>query len=230
LGEKVSENDAQAPDTAAVRQIAEEPKGPPARVAAVDVLTEEYKVLRAEIGRYQDHQNQVMNFSFLVLTGILAYVGTLLNLKDDGFTSERVLVLLYIPLVFVVLASLYSDRTVRIIRLADYLTNYLRPKVSSLVGIKIWQWEIYKRHASPMNKRLAYVFDKLRWAVFILPTLGCLAFYFGAGGSLKSWPSYVGVVVSLLCLAGTIFVMFVAEETSGVEHRPPDDLDLIDPT
>jgi hypothetical protein len=204
------------------------PEGSLAQKAA-EILAEEYRVLRAEIGRYQDHQSQIMNFSFLVLTGALAYVGALINTPNAHVAAYRAVILLYLPMVFAVLAALYSDRSIRILRMADYLTNYLRPKVSALMHVKVWQWEVYKSTSSPVNRRLAYTLDKIRWSVFILPVLGCVVLYASLDQPAHGWPGYVGLGVSAFSLCAIVFVMLVAEETFGVAYRPTQSLDLVDP-
>ncbi|MFF4577618.1 hypothetical protein ACFY15_04315 [Streptomyces sp. NPDC001373] len=190
-------------------------------------LIAEYEVLREEIGRYQDHQKQIMNFAFMVSAAMAALAQPLFN--DSGPKAENIRsVLLYFPPLFAMLAGLYSDRTIRILRLAGYINNHLRRKLASLVSMHVWQWEVYKGSRARGGHPFAYTLDKVRWLVFVLPGVGSAGLYFWLGGNLAGWRSRFGLAVSVLGVAAAVLIMFLAEETKGVGTLDEPDLDALD--
>lgn len=193
-------------------------------------LIAEYEVLREEIGRYQDHQKQIMNFAFIVLAATLALTQPLFSeSSESGESGEGSrAILLYFPVVFAMLSGLYSDRTIRILRLAGYINNHLRRKLSSLLSFHVWQWEVYKRSRPPGSHPFAYALDKIRWLVFVVPGAGSTGLYFWLGGDLESWRARCGLVVSALSILASVLVMFLAEETKGVATRDEPSLDALD--
>jgi hypothetical protein len=197
-------------------------------IAATSALVAEYQVLRGEIGRYQDHQKQIINFAFVVVGGMLAFAGTMRGGGAFDLNPKGSIVLLYMPPIFALLAGLYSDRTVRILRLADYINNHLRRKMSSVLDLMVWQWEVYKRAASPISPRLAYGLDKVRWLTFVFPMFAAVALYFAVTSGPITLAAYFGMGTSLLFLVATMVIMFVAEETYGVANREAANLDEID--
>src|SRR5947199_6999089 len=86
-------------------------------VGVASVLNAEYDVMRGEIGRYQDHHKQIMNFTFVIMAAMFALVGGALG--SDKVNPDKVSPLLFaFPPVYLLLACLYSDRTLRILQLA----------------------------------------------------------------------------------------------------------------
>jgi hypothetical protein len=190
-------------------------------------LIAEYEVLREEIGRYQDHQKQIMNFAFIVVAATLALAQPLFSDSSESGEGSRA-ILLYFPVIFAMLSGLYSDRTIRILRLAGYINNHLRRKLSSLLSFHVWQWEVYKRSRPPGSHPFAYALDKIRWLVFVLPGAGSTGLYFWLGGDLESWRARCGLVVSALSILASVLVMFLAEETKGVATQDEPSLDALD--
>ena len=190
----------------------------------VSVLIAEYNVLRGEIDVYHHHQKEIMNFVFLVLTAMFGIVGAGLALKPEQLPSIAFIFLLF-PFVYTLLSFLYADRTIRIIRIADYMHNYLRKKVDEITGEHVWQWEIYKRHTTIFSRRLALVLDKARWLVFLLPSILSICIFFFFVHSPKQ-PYQIALISAdsiaiLLCLV----VMFITEETTGIKDKQRVDLD-----
>ncbi|MFD4737714.1 hypothetical protein ACFWNR_15700 [Streptomyces virginiae] len=214
------------------RSPAPVPAAPAGRPAAEleligSALIAEYEVLREEIGRYQDHQKQIMNFAFMVSAAMIALAQPLFS--DTGPKGDDVRsILLYFSPLFAMLAGLYSDRTIRILRLAGYINNHLRRKLSSLVSMHLWQWEVYKTSRVRGGHPFAYALDKIRWLVFILPGAGSVGLYFWLGGNLSGARSWFGLGVSALGLAAAVLIMFLAEETKGVATLDETDLDTLD--
>ncbi|MGD0880119.1 MAG: hypothetical protein ABSB09_00935 [Acidimicrobiales bacterium] len=181
----------------------------------------EYAALRAEIGRYQDHQKQVMNFVVLVVGGSLALVvPVLLKTYTD---RQRVLdILLIVPVFCCLLCLIYYDRTVRIIRLAHYLATVVNCRASMLSGIpNVWSWETYKRETTIVSRRLALWVDRVRWLMFLLPACAFPFLFFTFGGKLKNNGSaLVFLIVDVCVLLGTVIIVFKVEETQGVVGDP----------
>ncbi|MGI5225715.1 hypothetical protein [Actinoallomurus sp. CA-142502] len=186
----------------------------------------EYNVLRGEIGRYQDHQTQIINFAFVLGAAIIAFTRGLYgkSLKND----EALSILLYVPAMYALLSCLFADRAVRIVRLADYIDNHLRRKFSLLLGTGIWQWEVYKR-LRPRPQKYAFALDKSRWLVFFIPAIGSVGLYFWSGGGLETWRSWSGLAISVVSLLVCLGAMLAAEETRGAAMRNDPDLDAYDP-
>src|SRR5579864_7605025 len=89
-----------------------------------DMVVAEYQTLRAEIGRLQDHQQQILNFGFLALAAVVAGFGSALAGPQHTSLAQALqdyhLLLLVIPLVYLFLAALFAERTIRIMRVGDY--------------------------------------------------------------------------------------------------------------
>lgn len=191
------------------------------------VLIAEYTILRGEIDLYHHHQKEIMNFVFLVLTAMFGIIGVGIGLNPKQLTSIAFIFLLF-PFVYTLLSFLYADRTIRIIRIADYLHNYLRRKVDEVTGERMWQWEIYKRHTTVFNRRLALVLDRVRWLVFVLPSIiSILIFFFFIPNPTQVYHISLIIGDAVAILLGFI-VMFITEETTGIRGRGRVDLDAFD--
>ena len=182
------------------------------------IVNAEYTALRDEIGRYQDHQRQLANAVFLVIGGSLTLLGpvTAKVAGDDNAAVAGPILLLFTPPLYCLLAFLYADRAVRIIRLAHYIHNHLRPVASSIAGIEVWSWEKYKNETRVVSRRIAYLLDKMRWMVFIAPLIATTLFaIFKLGhGSLEY--QIVAAVDGAISCAGAVGAAILTEETSGV--------------
>ena len=188
------------------------------------VLIAEYNVLRGEIDVYHHHQKEIMNFAFLVLTAMFGIVGAGLALKSEQLPSIAFIFLLF-PFVYTLLSFLYSDRTIRIIRIADYLHNYLRRKIDEVTGEHVWQWEIYKKHTTIFSRRLALVLDKTRWLVFLLPSLLSICIFFFFVPCPKQLYQITLIIIDGITILMCFAVMFITEETTGIEDKQRVDLD-----
>lgn len=194
--------------------------------AIVNVFNAEYKVLRAEIALYHNHQKQTINFVFLVMAAMFGVIGGILAIEDGDFVASIACVFLLFPIVYMFLSLLYADRTLRIIRIADYIHNYLRNKVNMVTGEQVWQWEIYKRRTKIFSRALALFLDRARWAAFLLPSILALVlfFLFDETGINKTH-EYALIVIDGLALITSAAVIFITEETTGIELKPTGDLD-----
>lgn len=190
----------------------------------ISVFIAEYNVLRGEIDVYHHHQKEIMNFVFLVLTAMFAIVGASLALESKQLPSIAFIFLLF-PFVYTLLSFLYADRTIRIIRIADYLHNYLRRKVDEITGEYVWQWEIYKRHTTIFSRRLALVLDKTRWLVFLLPSAISIFIFFSFAPSPIPLHQIALILWDIIAIFVCFAVMFITEETTGIKDKQRVDLD-----
>jgi len=190
------------------------------------VLAMEYESLRREIDIYHEHQKEFMNFNILLTIGMLSLVGAFLALPP-GRSSNLNFTFLLFPLIFTLLSLFYTDRTVRIVRIADYLHNYLRPKVNLFTGQKILQWELYKCHTRIFHRGFTLLLDRARWLTFIFPstvavTIFCIM-------NTNPWTSLEIVLISIDAIAIfiSLVVMFMTEETTGIHSISPINLDTL---
>jgi hypothetical protein len=190
------------------------------------VLMSEYESLRREIDIYHEHQKEFMNFNIILTIGMLSLLGAFLTLPPGRSSSLNFTFLLF-PIIFMLLSLFYTDRTVRIIRIADYLHNYLRPKANLFTGQKILQWELYKRHTRIFHRGFTLFLDRARWMTFIFPSI--LAVVVFCILKITSWTSLEIVLISLdaIAIATSFAVMFMTEETSGILSASAIDLDTM---
>ncbi len=160
-----------------IRSITEE--GP---THGSDLLTAmvvaEYQTLRVEIGRFQDHQQQTLNFGFLVLAAIVAGLGSVLAGSAHPLVQvlrDYHLVFLVVPLIFLFLGALFAERTIRIMRVGDYLDREVRQLVKEVLNKDVLRWEDHRRSPRLFAKRvfrvisLGRLLDIVRWVGFIGP-------------------------------------------------------------
>src|SRR5438552_185425 len=76
-------------------------------VGVASVLTAEYGALRQEIGRYQDHHHQLMNFAFLVIGAMFGIVAAAPGSGKVDQLRDIAAVFLFFPYLYAVLAVLY---------------------------------------------------------------------------------------------------------------------------
>jgi len=190
----------------------------------VSVLIAEYNVLRGEIDVYHHHQNEIINFVFLVLTAMFGIVGAGIALNPEQLKSMA-FIFLFFPFVYTLLSSLYADRMIRIIRIADYLHNYLRKKVDEVTGEHVWQWETYKGHTNIFSRRLVLSFDRGRWLVFLLPSIISICIFFFLVPSPEQVYQIALIIGDIIAIVLCLAVMFIVEETTGITNKPRVDLD-----
>ena len=136
-------------------------------------------------------------------------------------------ILVFAPIFHLLLSCIYTDKTVRVIRLASYIHDELRLRVIEKTGYNnLWNWEIYKSNFFEkkvlfLQKILLILLDKSRWAIFTLPIIFSLLFYVQAHNVLDtltdtpiSWVS-IGFFCNVFCLLGTVVSMFAVEENKN---------------
>jgi hypothetical protein len=74
-------------------------------------VTAEYNQMRAEIGRCQDHQKDLMNFAFVGLGAMFAFIGIIANRPSND--RQFALLLLLVPILYALLAFACADRARR---------------------------------------------------------------------------------------------------------------------
>lgn len=179
----------------------------------LQIFLAEYNALRREIELLIEHQKDIMNFSILTIVAMVGLAGVLIEANE---MHEFSYIYLAFPLIFLSLALLYADKTVRILRAADYIHNYLRKRIIDKYGEeKLLKWEHYKSHESSYSKGFARILDKARWIIFILPSaisIGLFIHYYGT----------VNLCYILLytILIAVIYVLFIRlDETGPIKDR-----------
>jgi hypothetical protein len=190
------------------------------------VLMAEYEALRREIDIYHEHQKEFMNFNLALTVGMFSLLGGFLALPPSERPVNLYFVFLLFPLVFCLLSLFYTDRTVRIIRIADYLHNYFRPKVNLFTSQNVLQWELYKQKTRIFHRGLTLFLDRARWLTFIFPSLLAAIIFFSLHGIIISMPvEIVLIAVDSAAFCLSFLVIFVTEETSGVANSAQVNLD-----
>lgn len=182
-----------------------------------EAILTEYNVLRNEIDSYHHHQNEIVNFLIAIIVGVFGIIG--IQDVNGNFIEKLDLVFLLLPVICMILACLYTDRTIRIIRIADYLHNYVRPQTNQIVQGNTFQWEIYKRKTKIFNKRITFVLDKIRWAIFFVPSVVSIILFLYHAKSPLSHFQIALLVLAGVCTLAQFIVMFIVEETKGIQDR-----------
>lgn len=193
----------------------------------LQILIAEYEALRREIELLIEHQKEIMHFSILGFAAMIGLLGVLGNNKN--FQNLSYVYLLF-PWFFLLLTLLYADKTVRILRAADYIHNYLRKNTVELSGMNekyFWQWELYKSR-SKFKKELALALDRSRWLIFIFPIFLSFALIFilcdnmDETTALFQLINFYGVMISIFVI--TLWVILPLEETKPIGNRKTEDL------
>ena len=196
-------------------------------ISLSDIIIAEYTALRNEIDIYHEHQRELINYSLILLAGAFGSILPLLTSRNSQ--GVAFVILLISPLVSL-LGLIYTDRTIRILRIAHYIHNYLRGEAISLTKQKVWQWELYKRHASPFRKEVTLILDRVRWMVFVLPSIISVTLFLSIRTpnywTLLERALFWVAIISPLIMIGAAFLV---EETSGVESGSIKNLDEYDP-
>jgi len=154
------------------------PNGAPSQ--AVDAMLREYDVLRAEIALYRQEQNRALIFA-MVGTSVLASAFYVVRESPNADFLQRAL-LLVLSLFVMINGIAFTDRSLRIKRIARYLHSYLRPKLIELLrGRHVWYWELFKgvsySGANIWRRALTHTLDQFRLAFFWLATLASWFLY-----------------------------------------------------
>lgn len=182
-----------------------------------EAILAEYNVLRNEIDSYHHHQNEIINFLIAIIVGVFGIIG--IQDANGKYIEKLDVVFLLLPIICLILACLYTDRTIRIIRIADYLHNYVRVQVNQIVQAKTFQWEIYKRKTKLFDKRITFILDKIRWTIFFVPSVVSIIIFFCQTDYPLSFVQIVLSVVAGTCTLVQFIVMFIAEETKGIKDH-----------
>lgn len=189
---------------------------------AIQVVLGEYHSLRAEIGRFQDHQQQILGFGFLVFGAVAAGIGSAISGAGKPSLEEALrsfhILLLVTPFVYLFLAMLFAERTIRILRVGDYIDSSLRPLVETIVGPGVLGWEEYRRNPQLFSRFTARLLDLGRWAEFAAPILLCIALIWWVHPGLQPTEK-VAVGLDVLALIVCIVLGWRIDESAGV--RPP---------
>ena len=187
---------------------------------AAEFMLREYTVLRSEIDVYHGQQKDLTHFAVL---GSIALAGLSLRAKEDLYDSR--LLFLLAPLLFLMLAFIYADRMIRILRVADYIHNDLRIRASMLLSKDretevpvIWEWEIFKRRIRRYPKAVVLLLDWTRWLVFLVPGFGSLgAFLFlRSGHPWMAWEVVGLAIVPAVLVLASVLILFI-EESTGID-------------
>lgn len=143
---------------------------------ASQALIAEYGALRREIELLIEHQKEIMNFSILTFVAMAGLFGIVFETdilsKNEGISQVFPYIYLVFPSIFLLLALLYADKTVRILRAAAYLHSDLRERISRICeDTEVWRWELYKSDKDSFKVTLASRLDWMRWLIFILPSI-----------------------------------------------------------
>lgn len=187
----------------------------------------EYNALRREIELLIEHQKDIMNFSILTIVAMATLFGAIEAKKELQPVSY---VYLVFPWIFLLLALLYADKTARILRVADYIHNYLRREIIEMCGDEnVLQWELYKSNRYSFRRKLALVLDRIRWFIFFIPAFFSFWLFFLLSDDIER--PLIDFVILMDFIIFAIFVVIVMiwailplEETSPIEDRPVVDL------
>lgn len=196
----------------------------PGNSPALLAMLMEYEVLRREIDVYHEQMEKITAYNLLALGALFPALEWLNRNREFSF------VLMLYPLLFCLFGYLYADKMVRVLRIADYLHNGLRPKVIRHCEEAVLQWEIYKKHFSPFPTATALYLDLTRWALFVLPGAISMALYF-----IFYEGSFYRISDVLLLILDAILLLLLAlaihniNETTGITSRQDIDLDQYEP-
>jgi len=191
----------------------------------IDVLINEYRVMRGEIGLYQQQQNQAINFSIIAFTGVLTVVFR--DIVSSIGRDIAAVALLVLPIFILVAGLLYVDRTMRIDRIGRYIHNVLRVQLIDLCGHDVLLWESCKRvlieEASGLRKIILWMLERVRLLMFallfLIPYCMHVVIY---GWPMIAWSGMAGAIWYLFCLDLVVFFAFVViawkfQETRGAD-------------
>jgi len=193
-------------------------------VGTSNIFIAEYNALRRELEIFIEHQKEIMNFSILTFTAMVGLYGFIIGNKNSfGDLQSVSYVFLLFPWIFFLLTLLYADKTIRILRVADYLQNHLRVRIKKICGENFWQWELYKMHESfPLSvRKIALGFDKARWLIFYLPSIFSIMLFFSLpfAANLKLIAYFSVTIFSFEVISPISPLISPLEETMGVGPR-----------
>jgi len=176
-----------------------------------DAIIAEYNVLREEIKQYHSERNNFINFTVMLSAG---FIGSIVanELAGDKF----IILYLIFPFFYFTLGLLYLDKSIRIIRLADYIHNFLRKVFVQISNSdNVFCWEIYKRDTKRFPKWLTKLIDRLRISIFIVPSLISLLVFFVQKKNGIFYHEIILLSLDILSILSIIFIHIITEETTG---------------
>lgn len=182
-----------------------------------EAIFEEYRILRSEIQQYHSERNNYVNYSVTLTGALLAFISAMKLLNAELF-----ILFLLIPLIYLLLGFLYLDKSIRVVRLADYIHNHLREQLRELTDTDVWNWEIFKGQTTRFSKRLSFLLDYLRIASFILPSILSISVFFVFDSNSLSILEGSLIALSTILILGLLNVASKVQETSGAERQSAD--------
>ena len=159
----------------------------------------EYAALRSEITTFLSLQVQFMSYS-IALGTIIAGLST----KDPSFDLVACF-----PLPFLIFGLLYLDAKGRILRAAKYIYTELESTlIDPVTGLPIMRWELFIRNKRELRLILSWA-DKLRWVLFLAPTLVSVVLAIGWYRGYGRQPTHVPLVVFIFALESIFVVLFI---------------------
>jgi len=148
----------------------------------------------------------------------------LLDSKLPNADMFRRVLLLGFPLFVMINVIAFSDRSLRVKRIARYLHSYLRPKLIELIGGReVWHWELFKQasHSNAKNRGrvLTLALDGFRLAFFWLATLASLGLYVQQSVAESTFgctlPEKILLVLNFGAFLVFLFASLGIQETTG---------------
>lgn len=187
--------------------------------ATITVLTAEYTALREEVGRCQDHRNQLFSIALAMMAAIVALAGVANH--GERQANEVNIVFLLAPLLFVFLGSAYIDRGRRLLLAAIYIHTSLRTQVSELLNKDVWQWETFKRRRYEKYNHFiritARTLDGLRGMIFVACGGISLGLYLALPHKSPSTGRVALLIGDLGLLLALVVLIWISQETRGLE-------------
>jgi hypothetical protein len=155
----------------------------------------EYAALRGEITTFLTLQVQFMSYS-IVLGGVIA--GISINHKSFEVVA-------FFPLPFLIFGLLYLDAKARVLRAAKYIHMELRPTlVDPADRAPSLSWEEFIRKEYDL-KHVLSVGEKLRWALFLVPSVVPIVWLIWNGPQ----PQHGPLAGSLFTVEFILFCLFI---------------------
>lgn len=175
-------------------------------------LLEEYRALRAEIVSRLESQQEILNYTVVLIAAALPFGGTIIDNKQYTF-------LLLIPLVFDLLAWLFLVQENMIDALGVYLNVRLAPRMEQLLGHKLqtkdpmWEWELFQYstfYGSFLRRILQAILGAVRYILPILPGGVSIIAYWSLFYFLDFYVSPVDIVLASIDILIMLFLAISA--------------------
>lgn len=192
-----------------------------ADATTVTVLTAEYTALREEVGRHQDHRNQLFSIALAMMAAVVGLAGAEAHAGKPNMNVS--IVFLIAPLLFVFLGGAYIDRMRRMLDAASYIDGWLRSQMQHVIHREVWRWEDFKAmhfgKSAAGARYVAMFFDWLRGLIFVACGFLSLALYADSSGRSYSPGHITLIVVDVVLLFALAAFVWAFEETRGLEKE-----------